>query len=87
MAHITSASIHCFQCNHDFVLNMFYPDETISCPYCNTKMESSMVEKVTKAWAAVAGVNNKFYRHEIDYEEPRFSLSALDTEVHLPSDD
>ncbi|ATL77880.1 hypothetical protein [Lactiplantibacillus plantarum] len=87
MAIMTIAKLHCYQCNHDFPLNMYQPITKISCPYCDTDVDESMIEPIRDAWSQVSGLNQAFHKHEMESEEPRFSLNIHDEEVHLEIDD
>lgn len=58
MAIMTIAKLHCYQCDHDFPLNMYQPITKISCPYCDTDVDGSMIEPIRNAWAQVSGLNH-----------------------------
>lgn len=87
MAKLTIAELHCFQCGKNFPLNMYKPISSITCPYCNTDMDETMIEKVRNAWGYVADLNQDFHKYFMERDEPRFSLNVSMQDVHLPLDD
>lgn len=81
MSRSTTACLTCVQCTHDFPININVKPESIVCPFCQSKVDTDMIERIYQAALSVADVNYHFRKYASEYDENIFELSVKEQEV------
>lgn len=86
MSLISVASLSCGNCGNEFPLNASSQPESITCPYCQTKMSDDMIGQVYDALLTVGDVNYHFIKYQQERDEALFQLNVKSQEVKLAGD-
>lgn len=86
MSKVTTANLTCGQCSNCFPINLNTKPKAITCPFCQSDVETDMIERIYQVALTVSDLNYHFRKYASEENDNLFELSVRELEVNLPVD-